>query len=186
MSGSTTSASTNAQQDSIEIDSNIINGGYASVWDYNSNGTANRFRGNTLNNPIYYGLYVYNSTEVKAKNNLINMSPTGNIASVGIYLYVCYASGTMVHEISGNKIFDMGQYGIWSSNSSGMSANPSQIINNLIGGGFRNTSAHYGIAIDWGSYFNVYFNSVNSDTATSSANQKRVNVAKSHTLSQEV
>ena len=170
MSGSTTSASTNAQQDSIEIDSNIINGGYASVWDYNSNGTANRFRGNTLNNPIYYGLYVYNSTEVKAKNNLINMSPTGNIASVGIYLYVCYASGTMVHEISGNKIFDMGQYGIWSSNSSGMSANPSQIINNLIGGGFRNTSAHYGIAIDWGSYFNVYFNSVNSDTATSSAN----------------
>ena len=169
MSGAPNSATTNAQQDSIEVDSNIINGGYASVWDYNSSGTANRFRGNTLNNPIYYGLYIYNSTEVKAKNNTINMSPTGNIASVGIYLYSCYPTGSMMHEISANKIFDMGQYGIWSYFSNGLSANPSQMVNNVIGGGFRNTTSHYGIAVDYGSYYNIWFNSINSDTATSSS-----------------
>ncbi|MEI6507344.1 MAG: GEVED domain-containing protein [Bacteroidota bacterium] len=183
MNGSTTatSISTTAQQDSIEIDSNIINNGYASIYDYNNGGTANRFRGNTFNNPNSFGIYVYNSTEVKAKNNIINMSPTGVITSIGIELYSCNASGSMMHELSGNKIFDMGQYGIYTYYANGSSANPAQIVNNMIGGGFRNTSAHYGIAVDYGSYFGVWFNSVNSDTATSSANGA-INITNSSTI----
>jgi len=178
MNSSTTSVYGNAQQDSIEIDSNSINGGYASIWDYNNNGTANRFRGNTLNLPYYYGMYIYYSSEVKIKNNTINMLPSGSINSQGLYIYNCNNTGSMMHEVSGNKIVDMGQYGVYFYFTSGSFANPAQVFNNMIGGGFRNTTSHYGIDIEYGNYFSTWFNTVNSDTATSS-NSGAINLVNS-------
>ncbi len=169
VSGALNSSTSNTLVDSIEIDSSVINGSYASIWDYNNNGTANRFRGNTLNNPTNYGIYIYNNTEVKVQNNIINMWPLGPNTSTGIYLYFCLTSGSMLHEVTDNKIYDMGQYGIYNYFVYGSFSNPSRINNNMIGGGFRNTSSHNGIYLDYGNYLNIDHNSINSDTAISAA-----------------
>lgn len=170
INGSATSATTQAVMDSIEIDSNIINGGYAGIWDYNSQGANNRFRYNTINNSIYYGVYAFNVSEVKMIGNTINMSPTGNINSMGLYAYNCYTNtATQTHQINDNKIYDMGQYGMYFYFSSGSFSTPSTIANNMITG-FRNTASHYGISLEYSNSWSVWFNTVQSDTATSSMN----------------
>ncbi len=169
INGSATSATTQAVVDSIDIDSCVINGGYAGIWTYNSNGANNRYRWNTINNPSYYGLYLYNTAEVKAIGNTLNMAPNGNINSVGMYFYSCSANGTMTHQINNNKIFDMGQYGMYFYFSSGSFSNPSTISNNMITG-FRNTTSHYGMMMEYANYWGVWFNTIHSDTATSSMN----------------
>jgi hypothetical protein len=166
LSGSLTSIYTNGLQDSIEVDSNVINGGYASVWDYNNNGTANRFRGNTLNDPYYYGLYIYYTSEVKVMDNTINMQVAGSNTSVGVYLYNCNNQSSMMHEISGNRIYDMGQYGVYNYFTAGNNSNPARMYNNIITG-FRNTGSHSGIFQEYSAYWKIYFNTINSDTATS-------------------
>ena len=169
VNGSSTSAFTQSVTDSIEIDSCTINGGFASVWIYNSNGANNKVRWNTLNNPFYYGVYAYNSTELKIIGNTINMLPTGSINSTAVYLQSCYASSGQIHEISGNTMFDMGQYGIYAGFSNGSFSSPSRIANNMITG-FRNTSTHYGIYAEYCGTWGIWFNSVLSDTITSNAN----------------
>ncbi len=167
VSNSFTSHTNGSLVDSVEIDSNIINGSYASIWDYNNNGTANRFRGNTLNNPTNYGIYVYNTTEVKANYNTINMWPLGPNTSTGIYFNFCLTSGAMAHEVIGNKIFDMGQYGMYGYFAYGSAGSPSLMNNNMIGSGFRNTTSHSGIFLDYAINWNIDHNSVVSDTSIS-------------------
>ncbi len=169
VNGSTTSATTQTLTDSIEIDSNIINGGFASVWIYNNNGANNRIRWNTLNNPFYYGVYAFIITELKVIGNTINMLPSGNINSTGVYMQSCNASTGQVHEISGNQIFDMGQYGIYCGFSYGMFSSPSRMANNMITG-FRNASAHYGIYTEYCGSWGIWFNSILSDTISSNPN----------------
>ncbi|MFN5543886.1 MAG: beta strand repeat-containing protein, partial [Bacteroidota bacterium] len=169
VNGSTTSATTQTLTDSVEIDSNIINGGFASVWIYNNNGANNRIRWNTLNNPFYYGVYGFIITELKVIGNTINMLPTGNINSTGVYMQSCNASTGQVHEISGNQIFDMGQYGIYCGFSYGIFGTPSRISNNMITG-FRNTSAHYGIFAEYCGSWGIWFNSILSDTISTNPN----------------
>lgn len=165
VSGSLTSPTTAIRVDSLNIDSNIINGGYASIWNYNTQGLWNSFVNNTLNNPHYYGLYVYNLSELKFKNNNVNMQQAaGNINSVGLYLYVLSSSAGSVHEVTGNKVKDMGQYGMYVYFSSGQANNTSVIANNFVGGGFRNTTSHYGIYVEYSNYWNIYHNTINLDT----------------------
>jgi hypothetical protein len=171
ISGSTTNISSVLRVDSIQIDSNIINNGYASIYDYNGQSLYQSFNYNTLNNPNYYGIYIYNSYEVKIRKNIINMSPTGNINSVGLYLFVIGTVTGRNNEISGNKIVDMGQYGIYLYSSSGFSSiGQSRIENNMIGGGFRNTAAYSGIWSEYSSNWNIWFNSINMDTACTAIN----------------
>lgn len=165
MSSSVSSATSSMRADSITIDTNIINGGYASIYSYNQQGIYQNFNNNILNNPVTYGLYIYNSYELKFRNNQVNMLPTGDLNSVGLYLYVLGSTASTTHEITGNKIKNMGQYGINLYNSSGSPGGNSRIENNFIGGGFRNTTSHAGIYGEYSYYWNIYFNSINLDTA---------------------
>lgn len=164
VSGSLNSLFTTIRVDSITLDSNQINGGYASVFSYNQQSLANNFNRNTFNQPIYYGLYLYNANELKFRNNTINMSPTGDVNSVGAYLFVLGTSNNSIHEITGNRISNMGQYGIHLFVSSGSFITPSLIANNFIGGGFRNTTQHAGIFSESSSSWNIWFNSIHCDT----------------------
>jgi hypothetical protein len=169
VNGSTTSAFTQAVVDSIEIDSCTINGGYAGIWIYNSNGANNKIRWNNFNNPFFYGVYAYNISEVKIIGNTMNMLATGSINSTAVFIQSCYASSGQIHEISGNSIFDMGQYGIYAGFSNGSFSAPSRIANNMITG-FRNASTHYGIYTEYCGSWGIWFNSILSDTVTSNAN----------------
>jgi hypothetical protein len=164
VSASLNSPSNSIRVDSITIDSNTINGGYASVYSYNQQSIFNNFNGNTFNNPLVYGLYMYNAYELKFRNNLVNMSPTGDITSVGLYLFVLGTVNNSVNEITGNRITNAGQYGIYLYSSSGNFGNPSLVVNNFIGGGFRNTTQHSGIFSEYSSSWNIWFNTVKLDT----------------------
>lgn len=164
VSGSLTNATTSIRADSLVLDSNTLNGAYASVYSYNQQSVYNVFNRNVFNNPYYYGLYIYNAYELKFRNNEVNMSPAGDVASTGLYLFVLGTTGTTVNEITGNRIRNMGQYGIYLYSSSGNFGNPSLIVNNFIGGGFRNTTQHSGIYSEYSSAWNVWFNSIHLDT----------------------
>lgn len=167
VSASLTTPSSSIRVDSLTIDSNIINGGYASVYSYNQQSMFNNFNGNTFNNPLVYGLYLYNAYELKFRNNIVNMSATGDVASVGLYLFVLGTANNSVHEITGNKIANSGQYGIYLYNSSGAFGNPSLLVNNFIGGGFRNTTQHGGVFAEYAYNWNIWFNTIKLDTISS-------------------
>ncbi len=164
VSASLTSASSSIRVDSLTIDSNTINGGYASVYSYNQQSMFNNFNGNTFNNALVYGLYLYNAYELKFRNNMVNMSATGDVTSVGLYLFVLGTAGNSVHEITGNKITNSGQYGVHLYSSSGSFGNPSLVVNNFIGGGFRNTTQHAGIFSEFSNSWNIWFNTIKLDT----------------------
>lgn len=166
VSASLTSPSNSLRVDSITLDSNTINGGYASVYSYNQQSMFNNFNGNTFNNPLVYGLYLYNANELKFRRNLVNMSATGDVASVGLYLFVLGTANNSVHEIVGNKIVNSGQYGVYLYNSSGTFGNPSLVANNFIGGGFRNTTQHSGIFAEYANSWNIWFNTIKLDTVS--------------------
>ncbi|MES2688887.1 MAG: T9SS type A sorting domain-containing protein [Bacteroidota bacterium] len=166
MNGAFNTPYAQAKQDSVEIDSNTIINGYASIWAYNATGVSVKVRNNVLNNPYYYGMYFQQAYASIIQNNTINMLPGGDITSQGIYLVNSNSSGALYNEVSGNKIFDMGQYGIYTASSSGTFAARSLMFNNVITG-FRNNSSHAGLQIDNSNYWGIYFNTVNSDIATS-------------------
>lgn len=154
--------------DSLTIDSNSINGGYASVFSYNQQSLYNNFNGNTFNNPLMYGLYIYNAYELRFRNNTVNMSSTGDLNSVGLYLYILGNSGTTSHDISGNTIKNSGMYGVYLYNSFSSPSYRGKLINNFIGGGFRNTTQHAGIYSDYSYYWDIWFNTIKLDTICTS------------------
>ncbi len=163
INGSTTTLSTTTSTATNNIfDSCTVNAGYYGLYCSSSNGSNTVFISNSkLNSQYYYGLYFNSSIVAKINNNEINMR-TNNTNSSAIYLINCNASGSNFHEINGNKIINAGQYGIQMLTSSGSGSAYGQIYNNMIGGGFRNTSTIYGIS-DNSSRYQIYHNSINMD-----------------------
>lgn len=160
--------------DSIRIDSNTFNRGYYGIYmSQPGNNLYNRdykIRNNTLNSIYYYGMLIqsiYNPIDVV--NNTINLSANYN-SSNGIYFNSNYNSNTSVpHRITGNKVTNAGYIGMqiqYTTNNT--AAAPTQVYNNMIAGGFRNTSNNYGFILN-GSSGEVqwfYHNSVNMDFAS--------------------
>ncbi|HEY1047883.1 MAG TPA: GEVED domain-containing protein, partial [Bacteroidia bacterium] len=169
VNGSLTTLSTSSSlSNNNTFDSCTFNAGYYGLYNSSSNG-ANAINAwnSKFYNQYYYGLYFNSSALVKIKNNEINMR-TNNNSSVGIYLINCNASGANFHEIKSNKILNAGQYGIQFLTSSGSGSANGQVYNNFIGGGFRNTTAIYGIS-DNSSRYQFYHNSINLDFNSSAA-----------------
>lgn len=162
--------STSVLMDSVQIDSNVINGGYYGVGIFGALSVAfNRgmkFRGNTLNNIYYYGMFIYyvqNALDVT--NNTINMlSGTGYY---GMYLASCTNNTNISHNFSGNTINNFYYYGMYISTPGGISAAyPVKIYNNTISSG--STNAYNCIYLTTTGYSEVYHNTLvfNFNTAT--------------------
>ena len=125
--------------DSVNVDSNTINGGYYGIYFYNTTtvtGTYNReikVRGNTLNNIYYYGLYLYSMQNgIDIIGNTLNMAST---SYYGIYCYYNYNhfAGHNPTRIIGNKIYNTA-YSVYYYYNTALATNPAQIFNNVIVG----------------------------------------------------
>ena len=151
------------------IENCTLNAGYYNIYCAGGNGNnILTFSNNALLDAHQYGIYVGSSITSKIKNNVINLRSSSS-SSVGIYFINNNAAGANFHEISGNKITNAGQYGMYflTSAGSGNAAIYGKIFNNFIGGGFRNTSGAYGIN-DNSNRYQIYHNSINMDVASTS------------------
>ncbi len=125
--------------DSVNVDSNTINGGYYGIYFYNTttvSGLRNaemKFRGNTLNNIYYYGMYIYSMQNgIDIIGNTLNMAST---SYYGIYCYYNYNhfAGHNPTRMIGNKIYNTA-YSVYYYYNTALSSNPAQIFNNVIVG----------------------------------------------------
>jgi parallel beta-helix repeat protein len=160
------SPSTGSQVNFLEIDSNTINSGYYNIFMYGSTSSpysnSNKVRYNTMNSAYYISLLFYFQDGVRIQNNTIAMRSSGSSNSYGIQTGQSINTGTNYSEISGNRIYDAGGYGIYLSSWSTSASYRNKLYNNMIGGGFR-TSSCYGIYLQSSSYADVWFNTVNID-----------------------
>lgn len=154
----------------IVIDSNVIEGGFYGIllssWNQNS---MNFIRGNTFTNVYYTAIYTYFYVGYKILNNSITMR-SGFSGSRGIEDYLSGPNLPLFNELSGNRILNAGQYGIYINNSSGSNnaSTPGLMYNNMIGGGFSSTQV-FGLALVWSNRWRVWHNTVAVDNAPTSA-----------------
>jgi len=168
INGSTSTYSATAAIDATEIDSNTIDGGYASIWDYgySSQALPDLVTNNTMTNAYQYGVYFYNTYAFNISRNTIT-GRSSNTNLYGLYLTSCY-SNTYNSTVSYNTINTCGQYGIYLSSSYGTAATHFKLHNNMIGGGF-NTATAVGLYGGSMSYWDMYYNTINMNYATTAS-----------------
>lgn len=151
------------------VDSCTILGGYANISFYGFNSTnvnlGNYFRNNTMSSAYQWSMYMNLLHQATITGNTITGRTVGTLlaSSVGIQLNSCNSTYPNAHNISNNIITDVGQYGIQISSSTGTVGAKALLSNNMIGGGFKNTTSAYGIFLTNSQWWNIYFNSVNVD-----------------------
>jgi hypothetical protein len=130
-------------------------------------------RNNSILNSFYFGVNLTQTIMPSIIGNRILMNPTGNNAAEGINI----TTSDGPFNFSDNVITNPGNFGIYISGVTSTAANPSKIINNSIGGGFRGTANTAGGIRMIGTMANVqiYYNSINFDNAAGSALNIRVN-----------
>jgi hypothetical protein len=156
----------------IVLEDNIFNDGYAA---FRPNGTsANRLTGievrnNVINEAYFYGLYLTQIYAPTIEGNLITTRAQAPTTSVAVGIWLVDVHGPFV--IYGNEIYNNGQYGIYFSNGQTSPTERSQIVNNSIGGGFRNSGTFSGGIRILGTVNNldIFFNSFNADFGNGTA-----------------
>lgn len=143
--------------DSVQIDSNIVNGASYGISIHGNSttlsGLYNRFhkvRGNTVNNIYAYGIYVYyvyNAVDVL--NNNINMLPLASTTATtyGLYFYYCQntTAGT-AHNIIGNRSANANYMDMYIYYYASPAATPAIIANNIVYG-TGNYTTRYGMYV---------------------------------------
>ena len=165
---------TTVYSDSIEIDSNIINGGFYGIGFYGaSNSSYNRdikFRGNIVYSSGYgiYTNYIYNPVDINYNN--VNMyTISGGYAYYGIQLLSnTNSSTTVASNLTGNKVTGAQYYGIYISAPGGTSTAPMKIYNNMVSSATFN--AYNCIYLNSTGYTEMYHNTLiyNFNSPTSS------------------
>jgi hypothetical protein len=176
LNGDASSSGTNSSSaNNHQIDSCTIGTAFYGVQVQNSNGLNTTFvRNNNINQSHQSGFYSSsaNSTFKIIGNNINIRSTGGTTSSYGIFFQFCTPSSTNFHEISNNTILNAGQYGIYADYTFGSgTSDPNfrgRMFNNMIGGGFRNTTFSTGIYVRY-DYWNIFHNSVNMDVNASGA-----------------
>lgn len=131
-------------------------------------------RNNRVFNSYSTGIYLLQVQAPVIEKNILDIrsGSGGSTSSEGIYFST--VPGPFV--ISQNKITNAGAMGIYITSSAATAANRSLIVNNMIGGGFRNTANTAGGIRILGTtnYIDIYYNSINMDIGAGSALNIRV------------
>ena len=166
-SGSSTSMFTEGNNiKNLQLTNNIITGGYIGARLNGEN--ANKmdslvFQNNTFSNNYLYGVYILYGNAPSFIQNTIDIRNTGAISNLGSGISFENTSGAIT--FIKNKITNAGQYGLYLKNCDPTPLR-SKIINNMIGGGFRNVNAN-GIYIESSQKLDIFFNSINVNTSLS-------------------
>jgi trimeric autotransporter adhesin len=167
--GSVTDYTASGRLDSLQIDSNLISGGYLGITFLFSSTyykcTSNKIRNNQFLDFYYIGMYLYYQNGMQIMNNIVK--PTTYYAyNWGIYSVYLNSSGTNPTIISGNKITHVGYSAIvlFYSSNSGVKG---FINNNMLGGGLTNA---YDLLYVYGvDNLSIANNSINYDVNCSTA-----------------
>jgi hypothetical protein len=184
---------TNTRVDSIEIDSNTVNGAYYGITIRGASDILvnfrNTVRNNTINNGYLYGIYVYgHNNKFDLIGNTVNLIAPFTTANYGIYFgynqnSVATSAG---HIITHNKIFGARNYGLYLGYNSSPSASPALISNNLIiGGGNATSIGIYLYTNIANANFKVYHNTsliTNSNNVTTSYAMQYYNTSATSTV----
>lgn len=179
ISNSATATTTGLRADSLEIDSNLIRyGAYGIVHVATAAQAAlsNRFRNNIIENSYTSGIHLSYHDNAEISGNTVTLR-SGNTASRAIYVLNCTSTGNNHTRITGNRIFNTGQYAISLSGSSNTGSRNGLVANNVIGRVFQNVAA-FGIHLATSDHWNIYHNTVNKNKAGSTgANQGCLTIA---------
>ena len=149
------------------ISNNAITGGYYGIYWYGSSSDleeGNQFLNNTVEMYYYYGLYnTYQNTNI-AIGNYIYQNPGGSTTNYPLYMYYC--DGPIV--VTNNTVADDAGstfYGIYLYYCDASATARSLVANNMVyNDGVTGTS--YGMRLYASSFVNVYHNSVNINTGS--------------------
>jgi hypothetical protein len=138
--GTTTIGYSSASRvDSLQIDSNTINGGQVSI-QANCNGAFSclqtKIRNNQILNFYVIGINMAYQNGLNILNNRIYTS-ISYTNSQGVYIGNCNNNGINSTIISGNKITNIGSQAMYLLNSNNATGNKGFITNNMLGGGLR-------------------------------------------------
>jgi hypothetical protein len=175
-SGSNTSATgTGHSVKKIKIENNKILNGYYGI--ALTGIAADRIsdavvQNNDILNSFYFGVNLTQTSVPSILGNRILMNPLGNNSAEGINI----STSDGPFNFSNNIITNPGIYGIYISGVTATALNPSLIINNSIGGGFRGTSnLNGGIRmIGTMAHVKIWYNTINFDNGPGSALNIRV------------
>ncbi len=170
ISGATVATSGDFGDDNL-IQNNTVSGGYYGITMRGAGTTnfnqRNKVIGNIVQNFYYYGIYCYYQNLPEVKFNRISARANATVAGYGIYMY--YADR---FEIESNKLVNLGGNGIYTyygNYQGGTGTARARIVNNMIGGGWLDTTP-YGIYMTTNSrHIDVWHNSVSMDNGNSRA-----------------
>lgn len=156
MAGTGYSAYANNVSDLLISDNEVI-GGYVGIA---ANGMSGFYAqgisvlNNTVTDAYFSGLY-FNYTEgAIVRENNVEMR-LGYASGYGMNMR--YGNG---FSIDRNRFYRQGAYGIYILSANASVTTPSQISNNMVGGGYQTTGTAYGIYMSTARYLNIYHNSV--------------------------
>jgi trimeric autotransporter adhesin len=167
--------------DSIEIDSNFINYGYAGIWQYSyfynyyytygAPSEAIRMRNNTINNVYYAGINTNGTSSLFVNNNTVRfrIDTINTVYNYGIYISNHDASTlvTRSFQVNNNRVVNSNYMGMYITNIKAHSNNRGQFVNNAMNVGI-NLPNCYGLYFYSLTNTDVYHNSVLNNQASTS------------------
>jgi hypothetical protein len=145
-----------------------IRGGYYGIR-MNGPSTTSFNRGNkvigcTIRSYYYYGIYMLNQRGPEFIGNDLRSRPSGSVNStVSSYgLYLSYADSSF--KIVGNRIRNIGAYGVYITNGNRQNNGRGLIENNMIGAGFQTTGTAYGMYLTSCVDIDIRSNSIHTGT----------------------
>jgi hypothetical protein len=146
----------------VTIDSNELNNGYFNLSAYGSTASVIEnltVKGNTMLNAGQYGMMAYYNNGLHVLNNTIIPLATPNNSGL-LFQFIYNSERPFV--ISGNRITNFGQYGLYLVTCNGNPAMKGFVTNNSIGGGIKTSNTY---AVIMSNATNIAFanNSVNYD-----------------------
>lgn len=157
--------------DSVEVDSNIISGGYYGYYGAGTSGAQalnNTFRYNQVYNIYYAGVLASYQENIKIIGNTIRMRTGAAATNYGVFMNVCSPLlPTSTVEISANRVQGFAYCGIYVGTSNGYNASNKGIISNNMIGGYISSPTAIGLYLSASSRWYVYHNSIAMESLNS-------------------
>lgn len=168
ISGATVTANGDFGDDNL-IQNNTVTGGYYGITMRGTGTTTFNQRNKVINNVIrdfyYYGVYCYYQNLTEITGNTITARSTGSATGYGTYLG--YVDRFIIEK---NHYHNLGATAIYTTNGNyqgGTGTFRARIVNNMIGGGWLDTTP-YGIYLSTNSrYIDVWHNSISMNNGNS-------------------
>ncbi|MES2617609.1 MAG: PKD domain-containing protein [Bacteroidota bacterium] len=167
INGNATSLSTTTTvANNHTIDSCKVNAGYYGLYiTVNATNNIINVNRNIFSQAYQYGTYSINPFSLRFRDNSVTLRTTVT-SSIPCYFQSVNNTGASYFEVSGNKILNPGQMGLYFNSCANSGSAFNTVFNNMIGGNFRYAPGAYGIYLTSCSRTQVYHNSINLDIAT--------------------